>query len=280
MGKMGFIRHIPNSITSLNLISGIIAISFAFHGQLSMAGYLILAAAVFDFFDGLVARALGVHSEIGKQLDSLADMVSFGVAPAIIMLQMMAQSLLPADLFIGFFESFSNNGIDSLAKLLLFLRSTNGLNFWAYFFLAIPLLIAVFSALRLAKFNLDTRQTTSFIGLPTPANSIFILSLGFIIEHTTSNALLAFILHPMTLLCITLLFSFLLVCELPMFALKFKTFSIKKNLLSYGFILTSAVMLVLLKLYALPLIILLYIFISFVIWISEQMKNDQNQLLY
>lgn len=278
MTQSGFIKNIPNSITSLNLVSGIIAIALAFHGQLTGAGIFILLAAVFDFFDGMVARLLNVHSEIGKELDSLADVVSFGVAPAVIMLQMMAQSLMPEDLFIGFFESFSNNGIDPLAKLLLYLNA-GGMNFWVYFFLAIPFFIAVFSAFRLAKFNLDTRQTTSFIGLPTPANAIFILSLGIIVEHTHSTSLLNFILHPMTLLSITALFSFLLVCELPMFALKFKNFSFKNNALKYGFITVSVTLLAALQLYALPLIILLYIATSFVIWVTTELKSD-NKMLY
>lgn len=278
MNQSGFIKNIPNSITSLNLVSGIIAIALAFHGQLTGAGAFILLAAVFDFFDGMVARLLKVHSDIGKELDSLADVVSFGVAPAVIMLQMMAQSLMPEDLFIGFFESFSNNGIDALAKLLLYLNA-GGMNFWVYFFLIAPFSIAVFSALRLAKFNLDTRQTTSFIGLPTPANAIFVLSLGIIVEHTKSTALLSFILHPMTLLSITALFSFLLICELPMFALKFKNFSLKDNALRYGFIAVAVALLAVLHLYALPLIILLYITTSFVIWVAKELKND-DKLLY
>lgn len=279
MNQLGFLRHIPNSITSLNLVSGIIAIALAFHGELSLAGYFILLAAVFDFFDGLVARALGVHSDIGKELDSLADVVSFGVAPAIILMQLMAQALMPQDFFFGFIESFSNNGIDSLAKMILYLRS-GSMNFWAYFFLAIPLLIAVFSALRLAKFNIDTRQTSSFIGLPTPANAIFILSIGFIVEHSKSEALLGFILHPMTLFFITAAFSFLLVCEMPMFALKFKSFKLKGNEVRYGFILVSILLVALLRMYALPLVIILYILTSLVVWIATLLKSPEDKLLY
>lgn len=273
MNQSGFLKNIPNSLTSFNLISGCIAIALAFHGMLSFAGYFILVAAVFDFFDGMVARALKVHSEIGKELDSLADVVSFGVAPTIIMLQLMAKSLMPQDVFLGFFESFSSNEIPALTKIFVY-RNIIGFGFWTYFFLAVPLLIAVFSAIRLAKFNVDTRQTTSFIGLPTPANAIFILSLGFISESTGYPALQGIILHPMTLFFVSVVFSYLLVCELPMFALKFKSFGVKENLLRYGFIAAAALLIVLFKLYALPMVILLYIATSFVVWIITQIKND------
>lgn len=274
MNQSVFLKNIPNSLTSLNLVSGCIAIALAFHGLLSYAGYLILIAAVFDFFDGMVARALKVHSEIGKELDSLADVVSFGVAPSIILLQMMAQSLIPQDVILGFFESFSDNEIDAITKIIAY-REVLGFGFWPYFFLATPLFIAVFSAIRLAKFNIDTRQTSSFIGLPTPANAIFILSLGFISENTTSPELLGFIIHPMTLFFVSVIFSYLLVCELPMFALKFKSLSIKENAIRYSFILASALLIILFKLYALPLIILLYILTSLVIWIVNQFKENE-----
>lgn len=273
MSQSGVVKNMPNSITSLNLVSGCIAIALAFHGMVAYAGYFILIAAVFDFFDGMVARALKVHSEIGKELDSLADVVSFGVAPTVIMLQLMARSLMPQDVFLGFFETFTNNDIPALTKMFIY-RNVIGFGFWTYFFLAVPLVIAVFSAVRLAKFNLDTRQTSSFIGLPTPANAMFIISLGFISETSKNPMLLGFILHPMTLFAVSVVFSYLLVCELPMFALKFKSFSIKDNLLRYGFILYSLLLLAVLKLYALPVIIISYIVISLVVWVVGQVKAD------
>lgn len=274
MKQSGFIKNIPNSITSLNLISGCIAIALAFHGLVLYAGYFILLAAVFDFFDGMVARALKVHSDIGKELDSLADVVSFGVAPTIIMLQLMAKSLMPSDVFLGFFESFANNEIPPLTKIFVY-RNIIGFGFWTYFFLAVPLLIAVFSAVRLAKFNIDTRQTSSFIGLPTPANAIFIISLGFISETSHSPLVQSIIIHPMTLFFVSILFSYLLVCELPMFALKFKNFGLKDNAVKYGFIAASVLLIILFHLYALPLVILLYIAVSFVLWMVGQMKSDE-----
>lgn len=279
MNQSGFIKNIPNGLTSLNLISGCIAIALAFHGMLSYAGYLILAAAVFDFFDGMVARSLKVHSPIGKELDSLADVVSFGVAPTIILLQLMAKSLMPQqDVFIGFFESFSSSEMDPLTKIFMY-RNVVEFGFWTYFFLATPLLIAVFSAVRLAKFNIDTRQTTSFIGLPTPANAIFILSLGFITENVKNPTVQGIIIHPMTLFFVSAIFSYLLVCEMPMFALKFKNFGFKDNALKYGFIVVSLILLAIFKLYALPIVILLYIVVSFVVWVASQLKAN-NDLKY
>jgi CDP-diacylglycerol--serine O-phosphatidyltransferase len=279
MNQSGFIKNIPNGLTSLNLISGCIAIALAFHGMLSYAGYFILAAAVFDFFDGMVARSLKVHSPIGKELDSLADVVSFGVAPSIILLQLMAKSLMPQqDVFIGFFESFSSSEMDPLTKIFMY-RNVVEFGFWTYFFLATPLLIAVFSAVRLAKFNIDTRQTTSFIGLPTPANAIFILSLGFISETVKNPTVQGIIIHPMTLFFVSAIFSYLLVCEMPMFAIKFKNFGIKDNALKYGFIVVSLILLAIFKLYALPIVILLYILVSFVVWVASQLKAN-NDLKY
>jgi CDP-diacylglycerol---serine O-phosphatidyltransferase len=276
MNQSGFLRNIPNSLTSLNLISGCIAIAFAFHGMLSYAGYFILVAAVFDFFDGMVARALKVHSEIGKELDSLADVVSFGVAPTIIMLELMAKSLMPQqNVFLGIFESLSTNAMPPLTKIIMY-RDIVGFGFWTYFFLATPLLIAVFSAVRLAKFNIDTRQTTSFIGLPTPANAIFILSLGFISESVACPSVQGILIHPMTLFFISAIFSYLLVCEMPMFALKFKSFGLKGNVVRYGFIAASALLIVCFRLYALPMVILLYIGISFVLWVISQLKTNDD----
>lgn len=281
MGQLNFIRNIPNSITALNLVSGIIAIIFALYGFLTYAGYFILLAAVFDFFDGLAARALKVHSEIGKELDSLADVVSFGVAPTIIMFQLMAIALGGQDAFVGMFEYMSSAKIPPVVKVFMMnnLYGNDGVGFWTYFFLGVPFLIAIFSAFRLAKFNLDTRQTSSFIGLPVPANAIFMLSLGIIVENSaTPSSLLDVILHPMTLLSVCVFFSYLLVSELPMFALKFKNLSLKDNALRYGFIAFAVAVIAIFKLYGLPIIILAYILTSFVVWIADTMKS--NKMLY
>ncbi len=201
-------KHIPNSITCCNLISGCIAIVFALDGMLTMALLFIIIGAVFDFFDGMSARLLGVSSPIGKELDSLADVVTFGVAPSCIIFSFLS----------GFHQHFIP------------------LPFVAF-------IMAAFSALRLAKFNLDERQTTSFIGLPTPANALF---WGSLISWLDAQRMF----EPYTLpnyyfyiiVALVLLSSYLLVAELPLFALKFKHWGWKGNEVKYIFVITSALM--------------------------------------
>lgn len=201
-------RHIPNMITCCNLISGCIATVCAIHGHLEAALLFIILGAVFDFFDGMSARLLHVSSEIGKELDSLADDITFGVAPA---------SIIFWELGILDYPSF----LEPLRPVL------------PYF----AFIISAFSALRLAKFNLDTRQTTSFIGLPTPANALFWGSLivGFNTELSNSQLTLPLMLIG---ICIS---SWLLIAEIPMFALKFKQWGFAGNEVKYGFIVFSAV---------------------------------------
>lgn len=180
-------KHIPNTITALNLISGCIAITFALNGALDIAGYCILLSAIFDFLDGLSARWLKAYSAIGKELDSLADVVSFGVAPSMILYHVLLQAQWP----------------ESIAPIAPYLP------YCAF-------VMAAFSALRLAKFNLDERQTISFIGLNTPANAMFWLSLlGF---ETTVEIL------PLGLIALCFIFSGLLISEIEMFS--FKSFSL------------------------------------------------------
>src|SRR5574344_1069366 len=186
-----FLRQFPNTLTCCNLISGSIATYFAFSGRPAMALLFIIVGAVFDFFDGFAARLLHVSSPIGKELDSLADDITFGMAPASIVYMLLGQLQYP----------------DCLEDV------RNYVPFCAF-------LIAAFSALRLAKFNLDTRQTTSFIGLPTPANALFWAS--FAIGMGTALQKSSYGLP--VLLLMVLLSCYLLVCELPMFALKFKNF--------------------------------------------------------
>jgi len=192
-------KHIPNMITSLNLLSGIIAIMFTFRGELTVAASFMALGAFFDFFDGMAARALNVKSEMGKQMDSLADMVSFGLVPGFIMFQLLLAS--------------PNLPIINIASL----------NIAPYFAFIIPVL----SAFRLAKFNIDTRQTDSFIGLPTPANALFIGSIPFIIEGVFSIQISA-INNYFFLIVMAYVLAFLLVAELPLFALKFKGFAWKE----------------------------------------------------
>ena len=232
-------KHIPNSITCCNLISGCIATYFAFQGNFHSAFLFIIIGAVFDFFDGFVARLLHVASPIGKELDSLADDITFGMAPATIVFAMLRELLTattcPANCPLT---------IPAIAAYL---------PFTAY-------LIAAFSALRLAKFNLDTRQSVSFIGLPTPANALLWASLTVSLHnHNWFGAepwMIFAILGGIILSC------WMLVCEIPMFALKFKTYGIKGNELRYSFILVSMILLFCLGWIGFSAIILLYMLTS------------------
>jgi len=191
---------------------------------LDIAAYLIWLAAIFDFFDGFVARWLNAHSTIGKELDSLADMVTFGVLPAFVM-----------------FVLLNDYYTDSLLPWIAFS-------------------IAACSALRLAKFNVDTRQSDSFIGLPTPANALFISSLPFIIDGDSSIA--TFINQGWILLAISVIFSSLLVAEFRLFALKFKNFSWRDNKIRFIFIACCLILLPIFQMEAIPLIIILYLILS------------------
>ena len=219
-------RHIPNALTCMNLFSGCIACVMAFHANFEMAMLFIVIGAVFDFFDGLAARLLHAYSNIGKDLDSLADDVSFGAAPALIVFSLFKEINYP----------------DYLSFL------ANWLPYAAF-------LIAVFSALRLAKFNNDTRQTTSFIGLPVPANALFWASLIAGCKPIASY-------HPLLTLALVCLFSWLLVSEIPMFSLKFKNLSWKDNKIAFIFVIISAILLITLKIAGFAAVIIWYILLS------------------
>lgn len=197
-------KYIPNTITSCNLICGAIATGFAFHGEYRIAVLMIVLGAVFDFFDGMSARLLHVSSPIGKELDSLADDITFGLAPSAILFSVIKEMPCP----------------DFLTPVQACLPY-------------VAFIMAAFSALRLAKFNLDERQSTSFIGLPTPANALFWGSL-VVGQH---ELLLSGQYNIVFLLLGILLFSYLLVAELPLFALKFKNLSWKDNWQKYVFLL-------------------------------------------
>jgi CDP-diacylglycerol--serine O-phosphatidyltransferase len=222
-------KHLPNAITCANLFSGCIGIVLAFKGELIAASYAIFLSAIFDFFDGLASRVLKSFSGIGKDLDSLADMVSFGVLPAVIMYQLLLQG----------------HQIDKVSDYL---------NFIAF-------LIPVFSALRLAKFNVDTRQAENFIGLPTPANAILIASFPLIIDHH-NEYYVPFLLNPYVLSVLVIIMCSLLVVEVPMMSLKFKNRDFNKNIFRYLLLLFSAILILFFKFAAVPVIILIYITLS------------------
>ncbi|MDB5135803.1 MAG: CDP-diacylglycerol--serine O-phosphatidyltransferase [Mucilaginibacter sp.] len=230
-------KHLPNAITCANLFSGCIGIVFAFQENLIFAAYALFLAAIFDFFDGFASRVLQSFSGIGKDLDSLADMVSFGVLPSAIMYELFLQT--PQ-----------------------ILKVSSWLNFIAF-------LIAVFSMLRLAKFNNDTRQADSFIGLPTPANAILIASFPFILAHYPGFS--HYILNAYGLAAFVLVMCVLLVAEIPMMSLKFKNSDFNKNIYRYLLLLFSAILILFFKFAAVPVIIVMYITLSI---IQFKFSND------
>lgn len=233
---------VPNTITSMNLVSGCLSVFFAVDGQLGWASLFIFAAAIFDFCDGFSARLLKAYSAIGKELDSLADLVSFGLAPAAIVFTMLEYTLFGKNQPIQDIEANWNQWITLFTSLV----------------------IPVAGAFRLAKFNTDDRQSEQFLGMPIPANAIFFASLGLILELGTKAAIVPIILNKYTLLASIFACSFLMVSELPMFNLKFKNVRLKENALRYFFLGVTILMLIILQLYALPLIIIWYVLLSII----------------
>ncbi|MBP6976857.1 MAG: CDP-diacylglycerol--serine O-phosphatidyltransferase [Bacteroidales bacterium] len=226
-------KNLPNLITLLNLVSGTLAIVFILRDQLVMGSLCITIALVLDFLDGFLARLLHAYSALGEQLDSLADLVSFGVAPGYIIWSLMNASGDP------------------------------GGGLWSDLSPYIALLIPVFSALRLARFTIDDSQKYIFRGLPTPASAIFIGALPVILEsHHTPSLVQNFIADPLVLTVITILISFLMVAPVNMLSLKFTDFSWKLNWLRYLILIISVPLILLLKAGALPVMIILYVLLS------------------
>jgi CDP-diacylglycerol--serine O-phosphatidyltransferase len=228
-------KHIPNLITLGNLFCGTIATIFAVQGDFVLAGLFVVLGILFDFFDGFAARLLNVSGELGKQLDSLADMVTSGVVPGIIMYKMIQNNLFDA----------TNSFEDSILGFSL-----------------IGLILTLGACYRLAKFNLDTRQSDSFIGLPTPAMSLFVISLPLIQQYSNIEFAHNLITNNYFLIGVTLLLTYLMNAELPLFSLKFKEYSVKNNLMKYLFLLASLLMIIFLQYISIPLIIILYVVLS------------------
>ncbi|MEI6123023.1 MAG: CDP-diacylglycerol--serine O-phosphatidyltransferase [Bacteroidota bacterium] len=245
-------KNIANYITCLNLLCGCVAIYYLYRGDFITGVFLILAAAVFDFADGFVARLLHVKSPIGLQLDSLADVVSFGVAPGVAMFQL-----------ITFGMHVWNFNLPSYTPFIAFI-------------------IPVFSAWRLAKFNIDERQTDHFIGLPTPANALVIMSFLPLVARKFQSPLFPFndyvfyfITNPLVLIAAAITLSYLLVSNLPLFAMKFKTFGWRTNKIRYSFIIASVVLISLFYFVAIHFVIILYILLSLIdyLYISKHQKT-------
>lgn len=218
--------HIPNAITLLNLLSGVIGVIWVINGNILSGAYFIILAAMFDFFDGFAARLLKVQSEIGKQLDSLADLVSFGVLPGMVLFQMA--------------------------------KADSSIEWLPYLTLIVPLL----SAVRLAKFNLDTRQSDRFIGLPTPANALFTSTLPHV--ATQWSGIETWLSTPLFIIGIAWVFAILLLVELPLIALKFKAYSLAKNKFRYALLAIGITLILLFGLAGIPIVIWAYLGLSIV----------------
>ncbi|PQJ80855.1 phosphatidylserine synthase [Polaribacter porphyrae] len=229
------IKQLPNLITLGNLFCGTIATIFAVESNFKMAALFVVAGIVFDFFDGFVARLLKASGELGKQLDSLADMVTSGVVPGIIMSRLIQNNLLNQS------NSFDDNFLDVAL---------------------IGLILTLGACYRLANFNIDTRQSNSFIGLPTPAMSLFVISLPLIQEYSNYSYVSELITNNYVLIFITVILTYLMNAEIPLFSLKFKNYTIKDNFIKYLFLITSIILIFALNYLSVPLIIIFYIILS------------------
>ena len=223
--------HIPNFITLLNLFSGSVAVIYALEGNMKLTALFLCLGIFFDFFDGLLARKLKVQSELGVQLDSLADMVTSGLVPGLVLFHLISLAPLPS------WETH---------------------NLLPYF----GLLVTLASAYRLAKFNISDNQSDAFIGLPTPANALLIIALPLILDFQNSDVINAIILNPWFLIGVTILSCFLLNAPIKLIALKFKTWNFKDNASRYILILLSLVLLIVFQFAGIPLVIISYIILS------------------
>ena len=234
---MSIKKHIPNVVTLGNLFCGTLATIFAVSGHFEMTALFVVLGIFLDFFDGFFARVLKVSGELGKQLDSLADMVTSGVVPGIVLFVLLGNNQqLPYDIHAEF-------------------KISMGLPL-------IGLLVTLSACYRLAKFNLDTRQSESFIGLPTPAMSLFIVSLPLVQMHSDIDFVKDLIGNNYFLIGITILFSFLMNSEFHLFSLKFKNYGVKENLFKYILILFSIILLITIEYLAVPVIIISYVILS------------------
>jgi CDP-diacylglycerol--serine O-phosphatidyltransferase len=235
-------KYIPNALTLLNLFCGSIAVIFAVNNNFVVAALFVFLGIFFDFFDGFAARKLNVQSELGIQLDSLADMVTSGVVPGIIMYKLLSMTVDMPEI--------TNEW------------ETDSLGFNVSLLPLIGLWITLASAYRLAKFNIDEDQQTYFKGLPTPANTLLIISLPLIIEFQNNDLMNTIIINKWFLIALTVVSCYLLNSNIKLFALKFKDWGFKANATRYIFVILCIILLIVLKFAAIPLIILLYISMS------------------
>lgn len=245
-------KHIPNIITLGNLLCGTIATIAAVNGNFEIAALSVTIGVFLDFLDGFFARMLNVSGELGKQLDSLADMVTSGVVPGIVMYSLLQEN-----------------------SLNLFEKSADALNIASFSTGYLPhfgLILTLAACYRLAKFNIDKRQTNSFIGLPTPAMSLFVISLPLIPIYSENQFFIDLVQHNYFLISVTLVLSFLMNAEIQLFSLKFKNYGVKENILKYVFLVFSILMIAFLHVIAIPLVIILYVVLSIGSNISNKKK--------
>lgn len=257
---MSIKNQIPNLVTLLNLFSGCVAAILVIQGHFVWGAYMVFLGILFDFLDGFLARLLNAQSGLGLQLDSLADVVTSGVVPGLVLYKLLALSLNVPDELIDQ-GHWSMGAVENTGSFLQFVP-------------LLGLLVPMASAYRLAKFNLDDEQQTYFKGLPTPANTIFILSLPLILEYQNNDLINAQILNPITLIVITLVSCVLLNANIKLFALKFKSVAFAPNASRYSFLILSLLLLIIFHFAAIPLIIVLYILMSVIETIAA--KNRSN----
>jgi len=245
-------KHIPNFITSLNLASGFIAVILLFNGEPVMACWMLAAAMVFDFFDGFASRLLKAYSDMGKELDSLADLVSFGVVPGMIIYEMLTGS--------------QNSSGDSFLSDPLNLV-----------FIFISVLMPVCAGLRLAKFNIDTTQKTSFKGLPTPANALAVISVVIAGRYGNSPLAGSFMSSTYAIIVFSLVLSLLMVTRVSMLSLKFTSFGLRSNLSRYVLILVSVLVMVILGTEGIIFIIPSYIIVSIIFNVNYHWLQPKGQ---
>jgi len=234
-------KYIPNLLTLLNLLCGTIAVIFAVNNELEIAAYFVLLGIFFDFFDGFAARIFKVEGELGKQLDSLADVVTSGVVPGIVIYKLL-QTKNTIEIFNTEVVSWKTQEIELLP-----------------FF---GLLFTLAAAYRLAKFNIDERQTSSFIGLPTPAATLVVLSLPLILNYSSLEFATALIENKWFLIILTVVLSFLMNAEIPLFSLKFKDYSWKNNKVKFVFLILAIALVIGLQFLAIPIVIIVYVLMS------------------
>lgn len=234
-------KYIPNLLTLLNLLCGTIAVIFAVNNELEIAAYFVFLGIFFDFFDGFAARIFNVQGELGKQLDSLADVVTSGVVPGIVVYKLLQ----------------TNNTVEIFNTEIVSWK-TQEIELVPFF----GLLFTLAAAYRLAKFNIDERQTSSFIGLPTPAAALVILSLPLILNYSSLEVATTIIENKWFLIVVTVVLSILMNAEIPLFSLKFKDYSWKNNRIKFSFILITAILCIALKFVAIPVVIIVYVLMS------------------